>query len=152
YAHRFFDFRTVSTQPHLEVANTFTVGVNRGNPDFYSEGRFEIVDGLTWTRGKHTISFGGDFNRVSTTESFPLFYPFEADFGCLTGCPFAFDTGSPFVIFFQRNDPSSNFTEPTILPSGPAIFQGQRIPDSIRNLAKGTLDHTYDGMYIQDKW
>src|ERR1700693_5714156 len=35
YAHRFFDFPTVSTQPHLEVSNVFTMGVNRGNPDFY---------------------------------------------------------------------------------------------------------------------
>src|ERR1700704_1997606 len=33
YAHRNFDFPVVSTQPHLEVANTFAVGVNRGNPD-----------------------------------------------------------------------------------------------------------------------
>jgi hypothetical protein len=154
YAHRFFDFRTVSTQPHLEVSNTFTVGVNRGNPDFYSEGRFEIVDSLTWTKGKHTVNFGGNFNRVSTTESFPLFYPFEADFGCLLAsqCGNSFQAGAPFVIFFQRNDAASNFTEPTILPNGPAIFQGQQIPDSIRNEAKGTLDHTYDALFIQDKW
>jgi len=153
YAHRFFDFRTVSTQPHLEVSNVFTLGVNRGNPDFYEEGRFEIVDSVTWNKGKHTVSFGGNFNFVTTTESFPLFYPFEADFGCLTGCPFAFDTGSPFVIFFQRNDSASNFTEPTILPTNdPSIFQGQQIPDSIRNLAKGNLHHTYNGLYIQDKW
>src|SRR2546422_8831750 len=83
YGHRFFDFPTTSTQPHLEVSNVFTLGVNRGNPDFYEEGRFELVDSVTETLGKHTISFGGDFNRVSTTESFPLFYPFEADFGNL---------------------------------------------------------------------
>ena len=148
YAHRFFDFRTVSTQPHLEVSNVFTMGVNRGNPDFYAENRFEIVDSLTWTKGKHTVNFGGNFNYVRTTESFPLFYPFEADFGSLAN----FLAGQPFVIFFQRNDPASNFTEPTILPSGPSIFQGQQIPDSIRNLAEGTLNHTYDGMFIQDKW
>lgn len=155
YAHRFFDFRTVSTQPHLEVSNVFTLGVNRGNPDFYEEGRFEIVDSMTWSKGKHTLSFGGNFNYVSTTESFPLFYPFEADFGCLlaTQCPFSFEAGSPFVIFFQRNDAASNFTEPTILPTNdPSIFQGQQIPDSIRNLAKGNLHHTYNGLYIQDKW
>ena len=154
YAHRFFDFRTVSTQPHLEVSNVFTLGVNRGNPDFYEEGRFEIVDSVTWNKGKHTVSFGGNFNFVSTTESFPLFYPFEADFGCLLAaqCPFSFESGAPFVIVFQRNDTASNFTEPTILPNGPAIFQGQQVPDSIRNLAKGNLHHTYDGFYIQDKW
>src|SRR6266446_7273076 len=44
YARRSFDFPTVSTQPHLELSNTFTTGVNRGNPDFYRESRFEIVD------------------------------------------------------------------------------------------------------------
>ena len=65
------------------MSNVFTLGVNRGNPDFYREGRFEIVDNVTKVLGKHTISFGGDFNWVATTESFPLFYPFEADFANL---------------------------------------------------------------------
>ncbi|MGH9861601.1 MAG: carboxypeptidase regulatory-like domain-containing protein, partial [Candidatus Acidiferrales bacterium] len=51
FAHRSFDFPTTSTQPHLEVANTFTIGVNRGNPDFYREPRFEISDAVTHTRG-----------------------------------------------------------------------------------------------------
>ena len=83
YAHRFFDFPTISTQPHLEVSNVFTMGVNRGNPDFYEEGRFEIVDNVTKTWGNHTLSFGGNFNHVNTIESFPLFYPFEADFASL---------------------------------------------------------------------
>src|SRR3546814_12837608 len=79
---------------------------------------FRSVDSMTWSKGKHTLSFGGNFNHVTTTESFPLFYPFEADFGCLlaTQCPFSFEAGSPFVIFFQRNDTASNFTEPAILP------------------------------------
>src|SRR5437773_4748108 len=58
YAHRFFDFPTVSTQPHLEVSNVFTMGVNRGNPDFYGESRFELVDNVTKTLGTHTFSFG----------------------------------------------------------------------------------------------
>src|ERR1700688_5229360 len=80
YARRSFDFPTVSTQPHLELSNTFTAGVNRGNPDFYRESRFELVDNVTRSFDRHTLSFGGNFNFVDTTESFPLFYPFEADF------------------------------------------------------------------------
>src|SRR5467141_2640032 len=80
YARRSFDFPTVSTQPHLELSNTFTAGVNRGNPDFYRESRFEVVDNVTRSFDRHTVSFGGNFNFVDTTESFPLFYPFEADF------------------------------------------------------------------------
>src|SRR5438874_3867636 len=151
YAHRFFDFPTTSTQPHLEVSNVFTLGVNRGNPDFYEEGRFEIVDSVTKVASKHTISFGGDFNRVSTTESFPLFYPFEADFGNLPaflGTDFV-GASHPFVIFFERFDKASGFNETSF---NPAVYQGSSISTAIRNQANGTLDHTYEGLYLQDKW
>ena len=151
YAHRFFDFPTTSTQPHLEVSNVFTLGVNRGNPDFYEEGRFEIVDNVTKVLGKHTISFGGDFNRVGTTESFPLFYPFEADFanlGAFLGSDFV-GVPHPFVIFFERFDKASGFNETSFDPS---VYQGTSVSSAIRNQAKGTLDHTYEGLYLQDKW
>ena len=161
YAHRTFDFPVVSTQPHLEVANTFAVGVNRGNPDIYREGRFELVDNATHNLSGHTVSFGGDFNRVSTYESFPLFYPFEADFASLPAflgtdgaacgpnrvCP------DPFVIFFQRFSTTTTppFTEDA-LAGGNAIYQGGPIPQNIRQQSSATLDHTYTGFYVQDKW
>ncbi len=91
---------------------------------------------------------------MRTTESFPLFYPFEANFGCLRAseCPFSFEAGQPFVIFFQRNDTASNFTEPTLLPIGTDVFRAGGVPQSIRDLATGVLDHTYNGLYVQDKW
>jgi hypothetical protein len=143
YAHRSFDFPTVSTQPHLEVANTFAIGVNRGNPDFYKESRFELVDNVTLTRGNHTIGFGGNYNYVRTTESFPLFYPFEATFASLPDLL----NGDPFVIFFQRFR-APNFDEPTLDTSA---YLNSRIPDAVRNQAKGVLNHTYDGFFVQDK-
>ncbi|HXU07786.1 MAG TPA: carboxypeptidase regulatory-like domain-containing protein [Blastocatellia bacterium] len=143
YAHRSFDFPTVSTQPHLEVANTFAIGVNRGNPDFYKESRFELVDNVTFTRGNHSIGFGGNYNYVRTTESFPLFYPFEATFASLPDLL----SGDPFVIFFQRFR-APNFDEPTLDTSA---YLNSRIPDAVRNQAKGVLNHTYDGFFVQDK-
>jgi carboxypeptidase family protein len=150
YAHRTFDFPTDTTQPHLEVLNTFTMGVNRGNPDFYQESREQFSDNATWQKGRHTIGFGGDFNYVDTVESFPLFYPFEADFGCLfaTQCPFSLQNGAPQVLFFERFK-GPTFTEPTF---SPAVFQGQRIASSVRNQAKGDIGHTYTGFYLQDHW
>ncbi|MGH9684260.1 MAG: TonB-dependent receptor [Candidatus Acidiferrales bacterium] len=162
YAHRTFDFPVVSTQPHLEVANTFAVGVNRGNPDIYRERRFEIVDNVSHTAGNHTLTFGGNADRVSTYESFPLFYPFEADFSNLpaflgtdgaAGCPPGTACPDPFVIFFERFNTATNplFNEPT-LAGGTAIYQGGPISQAIRNQASDTLVHTYDGFYIQDKW
>ena len=143
YAHRSFDFPTVSTQPHLEVANTFAIGVNRGNPDFYKESRFEIVDNVTLARGRHTIGFGGNYNFVRTTESFPLFYPFEATYASLPDLL----NGDPFVIFFQRFR-APNFDEPTL---DTTAYLNNRIPEAVRNQARGVLDHTYDGFFIQDK-
>ncbi len=61
YAHRTFDFPVVSTQPHLEVANTFAVGVNRGNPDIYRESRFELVENVIHNVSKHTITLWRKF-------------------------------------------------------------------------------------------
>src|SRR5689334_12918612 len=150
YGHRTFDFPTVTTQPHLEVLNTFTAGVNRGNPDFYQESRTELVDHATWQHGPHSVTFGGDFSHVNTLESFPLFYPFEADFACLLAvqCPFSLQAGAPSVIFFERFQ-SPNFTEPNFNPS---VFQGQRIPSAVRNQAQGETPHNYGGLYLQDTW
>jgi hypothetical protein len=162
YAHRTFDFPVVSTQPHLEVANTFAVGVNRGNPDIYRESRFELVENMTHNISNHTISFGANFDRVGTYESFPLFYPFEADFADLAaflgtdgaaGCPAGVSCPDPFVIFFERFSKTTTplFSEGT-LPGGPAIYQGGPIPQAIRDQAAATLDHDYTGFYVQDKW
>ena len=162
YAHRNFDFPVVSTQPHLEVANTFAVGVNRGNPDIYHESRFELVDNMTHNVSNHTIGFGGNFDRVGTYESFPLFYPFEADFSNLAaflgtdgaaGCPTGVSCPDPFVIFFERFSTTTTplFNE-TSLAGGPAVYQGGAISQAIRQQASATLDHTYTGFYLQDKW
>ena len=155
YAHRSYNFPTVSSIPHMEIANQFTIGVNRGNPDFYNEGRFELVDNLTKNLGSHTLSFGGDFNRVSTNESFPLFYPFEATFLCIHSGPGAcfisnLDDHTPVVLFFERFH-APNFDEATI-DGGISVYQGKGYPQAVRNQAQGTLAHTYSGLYVQDNW
>ena len=170
FARRSFDFPTVTTQPHLELSNTFTLGVNRGNPDFYRESRFELVDNVTHNLDKHTVSFGGNYNFVKTTESFPLFYPFEADFpslgaylgndrmngaNCVSpagdpGGPGPAGCQHPNVVFFERFQ-APNYDEPT-LANFASIYAGGRISSAIRNAAEGSMNHTYDGLYIEDKW
>src|SRR5436309_9674890 len=170
FARRSFDFPTVTTQPHLELSNTFTLGVNRGNPDFYRESRFELVDNVTRNFDKHTVSFGGNYNFVKTTESFPLFYPFEADFPSLgaylgndavngpqcvspagdPGGPGPAGCQHPNVIFFERFQ-APNYNEPT-LANFAAVYAGGRISSAIRNAAEGSMNHTYNGLYIEDQW
>ena len=141
FARRSFDFSTVSTEPALEVINTFKSGVNRGNPDFYRETRFELNDNLSVVKGSHTLSFGGNYNFVRTTESFPLFIPFEAQFVS----PQDYIDGNPVIFFYQQFDTASNFFDTS-------IFRGKRFSDQILNATTGTLDHTYSGLFFQDKW
>jgi Carboxypeptidase regulatory-like domain/TonB dependent receptor len=155
WAHRNYDFPTASSIPHMEVANQFAIGVNRGNPDFYKEARFELVDSVTKNMGKHTFSFGGDYNWVRTTESFPLFYPFEAIFLCVAPDPTNPLCGQsnllqhdPVLIEFERFR-APNFDEPSFDTS---VFQLSHYPDAVRNAAQGTLDHTYSGLFAQDNW
>jgi len=54
----------------------------------------------------------------------------------------------PVVLFYERFQASSGFTEPTFDPS---VFQLSHYPDAVRSAAQGTLDHTYSGLYAQDK-
>ena len=160
FARRKFDFPVTHTQPHLEVANTFATGVNRGNPDLYIEKRGEIVDNLTMNLPKHTVSFGGDFNYVVTDYAFPLFFPFEADFPSLnaflgtdavvTGCATAPACPHPFLVAFERFQ-APNFKEPK-LANFAQLYTGGAIPSTLRDQARSTTNHTYNGFYAQDKW
>ena len=148
YAKRTFDFPAVIAEPHLEVTGVFTAGINRGNPEFYQEPRVEVSDTVTHVVGHHTIQFGGNFDHVRTTESFPLFYPFEAQFNSIAD----FEAGIPATLFFEKFDAASNFNETKyLLGSPPGVFQGP-VPAAVRNQAEGTLNHTYEGLFIQDKW
>lgn len=141
FARRSFDFSTTTTEPHLEVANTFTTGVNRGNPDFYREHRTELVDNMTFVTGDHTFNFGGNFNFVRTEERFPIFIPFEATFGSVE----TFLSGDPIVFFFQKLNPDFDGFDT-------ALFQGTRFSSDVLERTGDDLDHTYNGMFIQDKW
>jgi len=50
YARRSFDFPTVTTAAASEVFEHFLPpDVNRGNPDFYRESRFELVDNVSYS-------------------------------------------------------------------------------------------------------
>ena len=61
---------------------------------------------------------------------------------------------APIRLSFSLN--ASTTTTPLFnegsLAGGPAIYQGGPISQAVRNQAAATLDHTYTGFYVQDKW
>jgi hypothetical protein len=127
------------------------MGANHASPDSFAEDRWELLDNITWTRDRHTIYAGSDFGYVRTTESFPAFFPFEADFGCVyptAACETSMQSGTPFLIFFPRFH-APDFTEVTF---NSAIFQGKQSPPDILNRTKGMLVDRYYGVYVEESW
>ena len=134
YAHRTFDFPVVSTQPHLEVANTFAVGVNRGNPTSTAR------DATNWWTMWRTMCPTTPSASAATSTACPPMNPFHSSthsrptfqtfklFLAPTVRPDALPGAAcpdPFVIFFERFSTTTNppFTEPT-LQGGTAVYHG----------------------------
>jgi hypothetical protein len=46
------------------------IGPNPNAPQFTIENNYQIVDNLTWSRGAHSIKFGGDFRKLISPQSF----------------------------------------------------------------------------------
>ncbi|MFQ5737808.1 MAG: carboxypeptidase regulatory-like domain-containing protein [Acidobacteriota bacterium] len=142
FARRSFDFPVTTTQPALEFTNTFKTGINRGNPEFYRETRVEALDNVTFLSGDHSVSFGGNFNFVRTNESFQIFHPFEAQFASLDD----FLNGNPAIFFFSKLNINDTGFDPALLRgSGP-------FSPSTLDTFRSEVNHTYSGMFIQDKW
>src|SRR5204863_788476 len=54
--------------PIFSPANFTGIGQSRSLPIFRRENTYQVIDGLTVTRGKHAVKFGGDVRRRQITE------------------------------------------------------------------------------------
>ena len=57
-----------STPPAISVSNYSSLG-DPYSPQGAIQNRYQFADQLTWTRGNHTVSFGGEFIRVQFNGS-----------------------------------------------------------------------------------
>ena len=55
--------------PQISVSNYFTLG--GGNSTLNYSNNFVAGDTLTWTLGKHTVKFGGEFRHLTNNQSSP---------------------------------------------------------------------------------
>ncbi|MGH9704665.1 MAG: TonB-dependent receptor domain-containing protein, partial [Candidatus Acidiferrales bacterium] len=129
-----------------------SVGVNIAGSAFFGrepfttedriERRFQWTDNLTWTKGSHTLKFGGDTNliqlRSSTSQIFTLNYGGVYNFGSVS----AGSLNSAFSAF-QAPDFSAVQAYGLGLPT--VFFQGI-----------GQSNHPFDnktlGVFVQDSW
>ncbi|MGA9640412.1 MAG: carboxypeptidase regulatory-like domain-containing protein [Terriglobales bacterium] len=60
-----------------------------------TEERYQFMDNLAWTIGHHDTKFGGDFNYLPLTATFPVNYGGVYDFGSLSASDLSLPTGFP---------------------------------------------------------
>jgi hypothetical protein len=147
FAHRSFDFPSVSYQPQLEIANTLDMGRHFNAINGDQEARFQAGDSVSLARGSHTFGFGGDFSYDHIGFFYDPFDPAYAVFPNLSAflgtAPFA----SPFAVVFGFSEAPDGTR-----PAAPAGFSGPaNIPAYSSTLHPSNVAQSV-AMYAQDQW
>ena len=128
--------------PAVNIAGAAYFGREPFSIEDRLEKRYQFTDNLTWTKGRHTIKFGGDFNFIQlqapSSQIFTLNYGGVYDFGSISGAPLvpsALANQVPSLTPVQ----AYGFGAPTI------FFQG--IGQSNR-----PFDDKLLGVFAQDSW
>ncbi len=147
FAHRAFDFPSVSYEPHLQIANTLDMGRHFNAINGDRETRVEIGDSLSAAAGTHTFSVGGGFSYDRIAFFYDPFDPAYAVFPNLNAFLGAAPFPGPFAVVFgfaqgadgTRPPAPAGFSAPANLP----IFNSQTHPDSAASSF---------ALYAQDQW
>src|SRR6266446_2387655 len=83
YGRRLFNLepKGLGFEPALGISDLLSSGGFVGSVRFYREQHFQIAQNLTYTRGDHTLKFGGELQPVWTSTQVPLFSPGFGIFG-----------------------------------------------------------------------
>ena len=77
------------TRPFPDTAFDFGSGYRFGEPFFipveYNDTRFQIVDSVSWIKGRHTLKAGFELNRVNSSQTFIGFANGRYVFGSTQG-------------------------------------------------------------------
>jgi hypothetical protein len=147
FAHRSFDFPSVSYEPHLQIANTLDLGRHFNAINGDQETRVEIGDNLSYVWRTHTISLGGGFSYDHISFFYDPFDPAYTVFPNLNAFLGIAPFPGPFAVVFgftiapdgTRPPAPAGFTAPANLPA----FNQQTHPDNAAN--------SY-ALYAQDQW
>lgn len=146
-------------EPAISIPNLLSGGGFVGSVRFYREQRVQLAENVTYTRGNHTLKFGGEAQPVWTSAQVPLFTPgfgvFCPDgfFGVpISGCRPA--VTQPIEEVFLFLEPREFFGQPIDARTPPffdALFSG---PDAAAFDASTRFSYVHKlySLYLQDQW
>jgi hypothetical protein len=111
-----------------------------------TEQRYQFTDNFSWTRGRHGMKFGGDFNYIPLTATFTVNYGGVYDFGSLSASQVI-----PATIFnslpasLQQAIPGLSGIQAYGLGVPQTFIQGIGNPND-------TFSNKPLGVYFQDSW
>ena len=158
YGRRLFNLvpKGLGFEPALGIPDLMSSGGFVGSVRSYREQRFQVAENLTYTRGAHTLKFGGELQPVWTSTQVPLFSPGFAIFA-----PASFFGVGPFADFGPGTPVAFLFLQPR-------SFFGQQIPNRDPNFENGlfagpseqvfndatsvSYRHLLWSGYVQDQW
>jgi outer membrane receptor protein involved in Fe transport len=176
YARRKYDFPGTTGQPNLDIPNSLLFGHNFGVFDFIGESRVQFSDSMSWVKGSHAFSFGGDVNLVRDEVLWPGFTPMRIvlpGINCLV--EFA-NFVNPSAAIAPSPNPGDVCPLPPVLNGTPIIFWGSPLGSAPSSQLDGSLppalntnwqnpfpadqrenfsvhlNHSYYGFFFQDRW
>jgi hypothetical protein len=111
-----------------------------------TEGRYQFTDNFSWTRGRHDMKFGVDFNYIPVTATFTVNYGGVYDFGGLSASqviPSAIFNSLPPAL--QQSIPGLTGAQAYGLGVPQTFIQGIGNPND-------TFSNKPLGLYFQDAW
>src|SRR5438128_5225912 len=162
YGRRLFNLepKGLGFEPALGISDLLSSGGFVGSVRFYREQHFQIAQNLTYTRGDHTLKFGGELQPVWTSTQVPLFSP---GFGIFS--PQSFFGAFPFDGTIPGTGPGTPvaylFLEPRSLfgqqiPNRDPAFQDGLYAGPSEQVFNDATTVSYRHMlwstYIQDQW
>ena len=122
-----------STQPEVVITNGPVFGRNNFSPRYTNATGNQGIFTLSLIAGRHTVKFGGDFNRSKIANFFPGYFSGSYTFPSYA----AFAAGAPtqFIQGFPGAGTSGPLTQPNVLET--ALF----IQDSWRATDRLTLNY-----------
>ena len=147
------------SRPFPDTAFDFGSGYRFGMPFFipveYNDTRFQIVDSVSWIKGRHTLKAGFELNRVNSSQTFIGFANGRYVFGSTQGFLNYAQLGPRYVECSDGSTSVSGSCPAGASITGPLLLYLQQAGVgglTVEEAGTQDIPQVEPALFIQDKW